>query len=44
MLPNWMFVVAAVELISVLIFWLCIATAVPEGTSWLTQQPNRKAE
>ena len=38
MLPNWILVVAAIELIGGVIFWRCIATAVPEG-AWLLAPP-----
>jgi hypothetical protein len=44
MLPNWILVPAAIELIGGLVFLWCIATAVPEGP-WLFAPPlNRNGE
>ncbi len=34
MVPNWILVLATIDLIGGLVFWRCIATAVPEG-AWL---------
>jgi hypothetical protein len=43
MVPYWILALAAIELIGGVVFWRCIATAVPEGL-WLrpASKPDRR--